>query len=335
MQNYDFLAVGDIVTEPFIRIQDAEVVCMQSGTHTDHCKLCLRFGDKVPYESVEICHAVGNSPNAAVCAARLGLNAALLAYIGDDTIGKDDLAELTKNGVHTDLMVTVPGMPSTYHYVLSHDVERTILIKHQEYPYKLDPNMSAPKWMYLSSLASNSGEYHDALAAYLVAHPETKLIYEPGTFQMKMGIERTKQIYAHTEVFVCNLEESQRILATEETDVKKLMDMIHELGPKIVSITDGMNGSYARDTDGAHWYMPIYPNSPSGPIERTGAGDAYTSTFAIALSLGKTVAEALRWAPINSMSVTEKIGAQKGLLTRAELEAYLAKAPVDYLPKNI
>ena len=335
MQNYDFLAVGDIVTEPFIRINDAEVTCSLTGTHSDHCKLCLRFGDKVPYESVEICHAVGNSPNAAVSAARLGLNSALLAYIGDDTIGRDDLAELAKNGVHTDMMQTVPGMTSNYHYVLWHDAERTILIKHQEYPYKLDAAMPAPKWMYLSSLASNSAEYHDALSAYLLANPSIKLVYEPGTFQMKMGIERTRAIYARTEVFVCNLEESQRILATEETDVKKLMDMLAALGPKVVSVTDGPNGAYARDTDGTHYFMPIYPNSPSGPLERTGAGDAYTSTFAVALSLGKTVPEALMWAPINAMSVTEAVGAQKGLLTQEQLLAYLAKAPAEYKPVKI
>ena len=73
--------------------------------------------------------------------------------------------------------------------------------------------------------------------------------------------------------------------------------------------------------------MPIYPNTP---FERTGAGDAFSSTFAVALSLGKTVPEALLWAPINAMSVTEQVGAQKGLLTREQLEKYLSEAPENY-----
>lgn len=332
MQNHDFLAIGDIVTEPFIRIQDAEATC---DLQREHCKLCFRFGDKIPYESVEICRAVGNSPNAAVAAARLGLNAALLAYIGDDDIGRGNMEELTKNGVATDAIVTVPGMQSNYHYVLWYDVERTILVNHQAYPYAFDATMPAPKWIYLSSLAANSAEYHDQIAAYLTAHPEVKLVYEPGTFQMKLGLERTKDIYAHTELFVCNFEEAQRILGTTETDFGKLMDMLAALGPKIVSISDGPKGAYARDTDGTHWFMPIYPNSPTGPIERTGAGDAYTSTLAVALSLGMPLTEALLWAPINSMSVTEQVGAQKGLLTREQLLAYLAKAPADYKPVRI
>ncbi len=329
MENYDFLAVGDVVTEPFIRIKDAEATC---DLQMEHCKLCFRFGDKVPYESAEVLRAVGNSANAAVAAARLGIASALLSYIGDDAIGAGNIEELKKNNVGTGLIKTVPGMPSNYHYVLWYDVERTILVKHTEFPYAFDMQLPPPKWMYLSSLASNSAEYHDQIGEYLAAHPEVKLAYQPGTFQMKLGIERTRLIYQHTEVFFCNFEEAQRILGTEEKDFKKLMDAIHELGPKIVVVTDGIKGAYARDEDGTHWFMPVYPHTP---YERTGAGDAFSSTFAVALSLGKTVPEALMWAPINSMSVVQQVGAQKGLLTREQLEDYLAKAPAEYVPTKI
>ncbi len=329
MENYDFLAIGDITTEPFIRLKDAEATC---DLDQEHCKLCLRFGDKVPYESAEVCKAVGNSANAAVSAARLGVKSGLLAYIGDDQIGKENLEELKKNGVGTDMMKTIAGMPSNYHYVLWYSIERTILIKHTEFPYEFDMNMPAPKWIYFSSLAPNSANYHDQLGQYLVAHPEVKLAYQPGTFQMKLGVERTKNIYEHTEVFFCNFEEAQRILQTEEKDVKKLMDGIHAFGPKIVVVTDGIKGAYAREQDGTYWFMPIYPNEPK---ERTGAGDAFSSTFASALLLGKTVEEALLWAPINSMSVTEYVGAQKGLLSQEKITEYLSKAPADYKPRKI
>jgi hypothetical protein len=40
--------------------------------------------------------------------------------------------------------------------------------------------------------------------------------------------------------------------------------------------------------------------------------------------------EALRRGPINSMSVVQYIGAQKGLLSRNEIESYLADAPAHY-----
>jgi hypothetical protein len=55
----------------------------------------------------------------------------------------------------------------------------------------------------------------------------------------------------------------------------------------------------------------------------------------VALALGKSVSEALQWGPINSMSVVQEIGAQKGLLTRNKLEEFLKNAPAEYKPRKI
>ena len=53
------------------------------------------------------------------------------------------------------------------------------------------------------------------------------------------------------------------------------------------------------------------------------------------LALGKSVPDALKLAPINSMSVVQFIGAQKGLLSLDELEAWFAKAPEGYAPTKL
>ena len=78
----------------------------------------------------------------------------------------------------------------------------------------------------------------------------------------------------------------------------------------------------------------MYPD-PKPPISRTGAGDAFASTFTSAIALGLTPAEALAWAPINSMSVVQQVGAQKGLLTRDALLEYLKNAPDDYKASQV
>lgn len=80
--------------------------------------------------------------------------------------------------------------------------------------------------------------------------------------------------------------------------------------------------------------MPPYPD-PKLPYERTGAGDAFASTFTCAIIQGKKIEEALMWAPINSMSVVQQIGAQKGLLTLPQLSEYLRKSPPDYKPRVV
>lgn len=319
----DFLAIGDLVTDAFIRLKDAEVHC---DIDDHNCKLCVRFGEKIPFESAEEIRAVGNSANAAVSAARLGLSSALIAHVGNDAHGKGCIDELQKVGVDTSLIGVHDGLETNYHYVLWYGVERTILIKHTHFPVSFPALSHAPKMIYLSSLGEGTEAYHDEICRYVMNHPETKLVFQPGTFQIKMGIDKLKDIYAHTYLFFCNVEEAQKILSKPQGEIKELIAGFHALGAKLVCITDGAKGAYGSDGE-TIWFMPIYPQEP---VERTGAGDAFASTVSSALLLSKSFEEALSWGPINSMSVVQHVGAQRGLLTRELLEGYLTNAPQEY-----
>ncbi len=320
----DMLAIGDTVVDAFIKIKDASTHCK---INNEECELCVRYGDKVPFESVEICYAVGNCANAAVSASRLGLNSSLYSYVGKDRDGEDCLTSLQKDGVDTTYMHVDPDNKTNYHYVLWYEANRTILVKHEHYKYDFSMDV-APKWIYLTSLGENTIDFQMQVVDFVEKHPETKLAFQPGTFQMKMGKEVLDRIYKNTEIFFCNVEEAQRILGETSRDPKTLMKALANLGPKKVVMTDGFAGAYSYDpaTDEAY-FMPVYPHTPK---EATGAGDAFASTVVSALILGKTLHEALSWAPINSMSVVQQVGAQKGLLTREKLEEYLKNAPAEY-----
>lgn len=328
-KQFDLLAIGDITIDAFIKIKDAQVNC---DINHEHCKLCFGFGDKVPYESVTICPAVGNGPNAAVCASRLGLTSAVLTYVGDDQNGKDCIAELQKNNVDIEHVHVVENKHTNYHYILWYDIDRTILVRHEDFKYSLE-GVTPPKWIYFSSLAESSFDFHFELADFIEKNPETKLAFQPGTFQIKAGAKTLEKIYKNTEIFFCNVEEAQKILSEESRDLPTLLEKMATLGPKIVVITDGFEGAYFFDTRSSNkYFMPIYPHTP---IERTGAGDSYSSTIVSSLALGKTLEEAIVWAPINSQSVVQQIGSQKGLLTQEKIQEFLNKAPNDFKPISI
>lgn len=326
----DIVAIGDTVVDAFIKLEDAHVTCNIDNTK---CELCMAFGSKVPYESLTVIPAVGNSANAAVASSRLGLHTALVTFLGDDVNGRQCLFELEKEKIITKFIQPEHGKITNYHYVLWFQDERTILIKHENFKCHL-PNIGVPKWIYLSSLGENTLELHNEIANYIRANPTIKLAFQPGTFQMKLGSEVLKDIYAQTEYFCCNVEEAQKILSTETRDIKSLLLGIRSLGPKIITITDGKNGAYLITKENNMYEMPIYPDI-NPPFERTGAGDAFTSTFMAMLALGKTPEEAIVYAPINSMNVVQYVGAQKGLLTTHLMEEFLAKAPANYTLKKI
>ncbi len=322
----DILAIGDMTIDAFIKLKDADVNC---DINHEHCKLCFGFGDKVPYESVTVCSATGNGPNAAVCASRLGLSSSVLTYVGNDQNGKDCISELQKNNVDTEYVNIVEGKYTNYHYILWYDIDRTILVKHEDFKYSLE-GVVPPKWIYFSSLAEGSFDFHFELADFVEKNPEIKLAFQPGTFQIKVGAKALERVYKNTEIFFCNVEEAQKILEEESRDLKILLDKVALLGPKIVVITDGFEGAYFFDTrSGNKYFMPVYPHTP---IERTGAGDSYSSTIVSCLALGKTLEEAMLWAPINSQSVVQQIGSQKGLLTQEKIQEFLDKAPENFKP---
>jgi ribokinase len=324
----DFIAIGDTTVDEFITLKEARVTC---DINHETCTISMKWGDKIPYESSTLVPAVGNAANAVVAAARLGLSSGFVSHIGNDDFGKQILETFTREHIDTSYITVHNAIPTNHHYVLMYEAERTILIRHEVYPYRIPENFSAPKWIYLSSLGEHSQAFHTDIAEWLKAHKETKLAFQPGTFQMNMGKEALADLYAQTTFFACNKEEAERILEISETDIKILLQKMHILGPKIVLITDGPRGAYAYD--GTEMLsVPMYPD-PSPPVSRTGAGDAMTSTVVTALAYGTSLREALLWGPINSMSVVQQIGAQKGLLSREKIEQYLREAPESYTVK--
>jgi ribokinase len=330
MEELDFVAIGDIVTDEFIQLRSDRAVVNKdlSGRNV----LSMYFGDKLEFEDAVNVPAVGNSPNAAVSAKRLGLRTALVTDVGDDEGGKEILEWLAKEEIDLRFVDVHQGKETNHHYVLRYGPERTILIKHEKYEYVM-PEMGHPKWIYFSSVGEHGVQYHHDIASYVAQHEGVKLSFQPGSFQILLGHEALKDVYEVCELFFCNKEEAQQILSSDETDITKLLKSIKDLGPTIPVITDGPNGAYALAEDGV-WHMPMYPD-PAPPVDRTGAGDAFSSTFTSALALGHDVPTALRWGPINSMSVVQHVGAQAGLLTHDQIQELLKNAPEDYQARKI
>lgn len=328
----DVLAVGDVVTDAFIKLLDdeARVDKTENGP-----RLSMPFATKVPFDHTDIVPAVGNASNASVAFAKLGLRSGLVSNIGDDDWGRDILRVLHKAKVDTRFVHINPDKASNYHYVLWYKEDRTILIKHEDYDYHWPRfrKIDVPKWIYFSSVGSSALEYHDQIIKWLDGHPQIMLAFQPGTFQLEAGVTKLKKIYARSDILAVNRQEAAEISGGRHENIDELLDKLHELGPRIVLISDGHSGAYASDGI-SRYKMPIYPD-PAPPYDRTGAGDAFSSTFTAAIMKGADIAGALLWAPINAMSVVQKVGAQAGLLSEPEIERYLRAAPENYHPVRL
>ncbi len=319
------LAIGDIFTDAFITLgDDAAKIINEDGVEW----LAVPFGSKPPYQKVDIVKSVGPSPNVAVALSRLGLNAELMAWVGGDDTGEEALEYLKTQNVGTSAMIVEQDKATSYWYVLCYKADRTMLVKSEQYRYEWKDPAQTPDWIYLAYLGEDSWVLHEGLLDYLERNPEIKLALQPGTFQFKWGAEKLAGLYRRSHIVLMNREEAMDVTGRPYDSIKNLADGLHELGPEIAVITDGGNGSYASDGSRV-LTIPNYPDK-APPLERTGAGDAFSSTFVAALAQGESIETALLWSPINSMNVVQEVGAQAGLQTHDQILEWLDKAPEAY-----
>ena len=321
---YDFIGIGDVTTDCFIRLHQAEVHCKVDNTA---CEICMPFGTKIPYESATEVWGTGNSSNAALCVAKVGLSAALVSSVGGDDNGKKILTSLQERNVATEYVSVHPEIPTNYYYILQYGAERTILVKHGPFPKVLPQFPEAPQWIYFSS--AGDADFQNAIARYCIEN-KVKLAFQPNTTQIEMGSEALKDVYTAAEIFSRNVEEAQSILKMPgELDVKKLMQGIHALGPKIVVVTDGPKGANVFDESGS-FHIPMYPD-PAPPVSRTGAGDTTASTTVAYIFKGLAPKDALMRGMINAAAGVQAIHCQLGILTAEQIEEWYAKRPADYV----
>lgn len=312
-ENYDLLTIGDATVDVFMTPLESETVC---ELDKKECKICFNYGDKIPVRDLEFTIG-GNAANNAVGASRLGLKDAIVITLGGDTVGDLIVERLIKERVDTTYVLRQPATSSNYSTVINYSGERTIFTYHAPRSYEFPVALPITPWVYLTSMGETFKPFYNHFIDWLKTHPEIKLAFNPGTWQLKAGVEELRGILSLSYIIYVNREEAQGLTSFGDSHGKEkdLLAALSKFGPKICIITDGPEGSLAYDGQ-RFLKCGIYPQEVT---ERTGAGDAFGSGMLSALIKGKTLEEAMLWGTINSASVVSFVGAQKGLLKESEM----------------
>ncbi|KKR88023.1 MAG: hypothetical protein UU34_C0001G0020 [Candidatus Curtissbacteria bacterium GW2011_GWA1_41_11] len=319
---FDIITIGDSTVDTFIKIHEASIEC---DINKKDCKICVEYGGKIPVESISYGIA-GNAANVAAGCATLGMKTAIYTQLGHDWQGTMIKSALEKFNISSDYIVIDENKSSNLSVVLTYQGERTIFVYHQDWSYSL-PKLGATSWVYLTSLSES---FTDSNIIDEVTHfidkSRAKLVFAPGTYQIKANVKRFKNTLERCFIFICNLEEAKDILeieAGEKLPNGEILDKLHALGPQIIVITDGEEGSYASDGQ-KYLKLGVFPTKL---VEKTGAGDAYAAAFIAALNRNLNLGEAMVWGTINSAHVIREVGAQNGLLNLDGVERYRKSVP--------
>ncbi len=241
----------------------------------------------------------GKGANQAVAAARLGAKVHFVGSVGGDDLGHELRAELARNGVTTDLLVTQPTQPSGQAIVAVDASGENQIIVVRGANSVLDP---AP---VLDSLAS------------LVREGQSPVVLTQGEMAAEV-IERVAEYCAQTGLrFVLNLApvvdlsravlECAAPLIVNEHELIELAarngldrsgsDVVctaaalaHEFGQLVVTL--GAKGALLCDGS-TELAVPV--KMKVNPVDTTGAGDAFVGALVAALVDGRSLIEATEW----------------------------------------
>lgn len=314
------MSIGSITYDLFIPL---------SEDHVESDKITLTLGSKHRIKDM-VQTPGGGGANTATGMSKLGCSAAVAGVLGCDQWGETVIQELSEVGVGTDSITRIEDEITSFSIILTSPTgRRTILHDPGTNAHFHDVTFdkqaaSEVDWVMLSRIAESACVIQDDLIEIFQEPTAPKLTWNPGGCQLEAGISAPNHLslLQHTTVLMLNREEAMQFSQTES--LEHALKSLIELGPEIVCITDGINGSYS--SDGVQLLHCTSTNDLT-VVETTGAGDAYTSAITWALIQGKSLPQAMQAGTINAASVLGHVGAQAGLLSTQDIETQLDHTP--------
>lgn len=351
---FDIVSIGGATQDVFVRSEGAQVLRLSDRLH-EKAWLGFDYGAKVSVEQLKFTVG-GGATNTSVAFSRLGLQAACLVKLGQDRGGEQVLEELSAQGVATSLVCQSEGQTGFSVILTSYEGERSILafrgLNRELHWDDLDLQaLAQTRWLYLSSLSGDSGQIIAPLLDFAAKHG-IQVAMNPGSTQLKTGLEALKPLLAQVDLLFLNKEEAAQLTGLElrkpPEEHLRLQELSHPHRPPYmydldahlqtlkavtrgtVILTDGPRGTQAYNGREV-WAMPVFPVDVADVL---GAGDAFGAAFTAAWIQQEDLEQALCWGAANAAGVVTDPGAHNGLQDRVgiqrQLERYPAVRPVSY-----
>lgn len=322
---YDVICVGSSTVDVFARTNFSQLIkiCDPRG---EHDLLAYPCGTKIIIDDLNMTVG-GGGTNTTVALARLGHKVAYLGKMGTHTNSKRIIELLQKENVDTSLVVRTKNGRTGYSIILdSIEHDRTILtfkgsnndLRFSEIPKK----KLRTKWFYFASMMEEAYGTLEKLALYAKKN-NIGIMFNPSSYLCRKGLDYLRTLLKQTDILALNREEAEMLLGTQDNspDRHALLYGLHTLGPSLVIITDGKKGTYLYTAE-EHAIYRLTPRKIK-PVETTGAGDAFGSTFLSGWMRTHDARHSLHIAQINAESEIMHPGVKNKLLTTRQMAVML------------
>ena len=252
-------------------------------------------GETVVGRSFRIDHG-GKGSNQAIGAARLGARVDFLTAIGDDPFGHDAIALWQREGVDARPIVTdAPTMTA---------------------PILVEPSGENRIVVVPGALERLVPEHVDGFSDRIAGADVCVVQLEIPVWTALYALEVAAAAGVRTILNPAPAPADPIALRCDYVTPNETEAFSVREGDATVVLTLGDEGAELRGER-----IPAFPASV---VDTTGAGDAFTAAFAVALAEGRDEHEAVRWGCAAGAHMVEHAGVVPGLPTREELERRLA-----------
>jgi ribokinase len=272
----------------------------------------------------------GKGANQAVAARRLGADTVFLGAVGNDEFGQTLRGALAREELDLRHLAVVDGPTGVALVVVDPAASNQITVAQGANRHLRDDHLAVlerlltPGSVLLMQLEIPLRACLTAARAARDAGATVVLNAAPVPGRADHDIDR---LLAATDVLVVNESEARSLAAAPapaSADADRWLAVAGELsrsGPPAAIVTLGSSGAVASD-QGASFHIPAYRVDP---IDTTGAGDAFCGALTSALVEKRPLADAVRRGCAAGALATTALGAQSGMPTRAELDAFQAR----------
>lgn len=282
----------------------------------------LELGSKI--EVKDFAFSLGGGAfNASATFKKLGLDPKIYFHLGKDFLGRIIESELRK--IRINYRIFRHKKSTTFSVVfLPARGERLIFVfrgPESEFTFKELKSIKPTPYIYITP---GKTPPHELLNYLKLIRNKTKLIGINPSKVFLQDKNSFKALYLTDIVFI-NEEESRIFTKDKKSDIITLGRKIYKkLGLKILVITLGNKGSLVFFGDKIY-KAGIFKIKKL--VDKTGAGDAFSSAFFGCLVLNEKINEenvvkAIIWGTANSSSVIQELGAQNGILNKDDYKKF-------------
>jgi len=265
----------------------------------------------------------GKGANQGLAAARSGGEVVFVAMLGEDEAGNTAISSFNNEGIDTRFMTqTDQESTGTALIFVGDDGENSITVAPgANYFLKQEHVDAAEADLKAASLILMQLEIPMETVEYVLEKSEswgTPVMLNPAPAK-PLSVAALKRI--HT--LVVNETEAE-IVSGQTLDgddaVAKIAAQLRQAGPQVVIVTLGEKGAFVDSDE----FTGLIEGNKVDTLDTTAAGDVFCGALTTAMSEGKAIDEAIRFANAAAAIAVTRLGAQPSVPHRAEIDTFMA-----------